>query len=101
MKLLKQITKPLKCYEILSIDEFNRTFKTEDDIEWLAETDSIYFTSTDRLIVDEYTSDYDYIGTEDAEVGDYIVHTGWHGDGELTVKLLKRYDADRYYEVAE
>ena len=35
MKLLKKITKPVKCYEILSLDEDNRTFKTEDDIKWL------------------------------------------------------------------
>ena len=101
MKLLKQITKPLKCYEILSIDENNRTFKTEDDIKWLLETDSIYFYRKGYLQVDEYTSDYDYIGTDYGEVGDYIAITGYHEDGEPTVKLLKRYDADKYYEVAE
>ena len=103
MKLLKQITKPLKCYEILSIDEDNRTFKTEDDIKWLFETDSIYFSGKRHLNlkIEEYTSDYNFVGTGYAEVGDYIVHTGNHEDGEPTVKLLKRYDADRYYEVAE
>ena len=101
MKLLKQIIKPLKCYEILSIDEANRTFKTEDDIKWLLETDSIYFSEKGYLKVDEYTSYYDYIDTYYAEVGDYIAITGHHEDGEPTVKLLKKYDADRYYEVAE
>lgn len=101
MKLLKQITKPLKCYEILLIDENNRTFKTEDDIKWLLETDSIYFSEKGYLKVDEYTSDYDYIGTDCAEVGDYIAITGHHEDGDPTVRLLKRYDADNYYEVAE
>lgn len=101
MKLLKQITEPLKCYEILSIDEDNRTFKTEDDIKWLLETDSIYFSGKGYLNVDEYTSDYDYIDADYAEVGDYIAITGHHEDGEPTVKLLKRYDADIYYEVAE
>ena len=101
MKLLKKITKPLKCYEILSIDEDNRTFKTEDDIKWLLETDSIYFSVKGYLKVEEYTRCCDYIGAEYAEVGDYIVHTGHHEDGEPTVRLLKRYDADRYYEVAE
>lgn len=102
MKLLKQITKPLKCYEILSIDEDNRTFKTEDDIKWLLETDSIYFSEKGRLKVDEYRRDYEYVDTHyDAEIGDYIAITGHHEDGEPTVKLLKRYDADNYYEVAE
>ena len=101
MKLLKQITKPLKCYEILSIDEDNRRFKTEDDIKWLLETDSIYFSEKGYLKVDEYISDYAYVGTYYAEVGDYIVITGHHENGEPTVKLLKRYDADNYYEVAE
>ena len=101
MKLLKQITKPLKCYEILSIDEDNRTFKTEDDIKWLLETDSIYFSEKGYLKLDEYTSDYDYIGRGYAEVGDYIAITGHHENGEPTVRLLKRYDADNYYEVAE
>ena len=101
MKILKQITKPLKCYEILLIDENNRTFKTEDDIKWLLETDSIYFSEKGHLKVDEYTSDYDYIGTDYAEVGDYIAITGHHEDGDPTVRLLKRYDADNYYEVAE
>lgn len=101
MKILKQITKPLKCYEILLIDEDNRTFKTEDDIKWLLETDSIYFSEKGYLKVDEYTSDYDYIGTDYAEFGDYIATTGHHEDGEPTVRLLKRYDADNYYEVSE
>ena len=101
MKLLKQIIKPLKCYEILSIDEDNRTFKTEDDIKWLLETDSIYFSEKGRLKVDEYTRGYDYISTYYAEVGDYIAIIGHHEDGEPMVKLLKRYDADRYYEVVE
>lgn len=101
MKMLKQITEPLRCYEVLSIDEDNRAFKTEDDIQWLLETDSIYFSEKGRLKVSEYTEHYDYIGTDDAEVGDYIVLTGHHEDGEPTVRLLKRYDADRYYEVAE
>ena len=101
MKLLKRIEKPLRCYEILSIDEDNRTFKTEDDIKWLLETDSIYFSEKGRLKIDEYTSDYDYIGSESAEVGDYIAITGYYEDGEPTVRLLKRYDADIYYEVAE
>lgn len=101
MKILKQITEPLKCYEILSIDEDNWTFKTEDDIQWLLETDSIYFSEKGYLKVEEYTSDYDYIGSEYATVGDYIAITGHHEDGEPTVKLLKRYDAERYYEVAE
>lgn len=101
MKLLKLITKPMKCYEILSIDEENRTFKTEGDIKWLLETDSIYFSQKGELMVDEYTSDYEHIGSEYANVGDYIVVTGHHKDGEPTVKLLKRYDADNYYEVAE
>ena len=101
MKLLKQIIKPLKCYEILSIDEDNRTFKTEDDIKWLLETDSIYFSEKGSLKVDEYTRGYDYISTYYAEVGDYIAIIGHHEDGEPMVKLLKRYDADRYYEVVE
>ena len=101
MKLLKQITKPLRCYEILSIDENNRTFKTEDDIKWLLETDSIYFSRQGYLKVDEYTRQRGYIGTYQAEVGDYIMITGHHGKGKLSVKLLKRYDADNYYEVAK
>ena len=101
MKQLKQITKVLRCYEILSIDEDNRTFETVDDIKWLLETDSIYFSEKGRLKVDEYTRGYDYISTYCAEVGDYIAITGHHEDGEPTVKLLKRYDADRYYEVTE
>lgn len=101
MKLLKRITKVLRCYEILSIDEVNQVFETEGDIKWLLETDSIYYSEKGRLKVDEYTNYYDYIGTDYAEVGDYIAITGHHEDGEPTVKLLKRYDADRYYEVAE
>ena len=101
MKPLKRITKVLRCYKILSIDEDNRTFETVDDIKWLLETGSIYFSEKGRLKVDEYTSYYDYIGTDYAEVGDYIAITGHHEDGEPTVKLLKRYDADKYYEVAE
>ena len=101
MKQLKRITRPLRCYEILSIDASNWEFQTEDDIKWLLETDSIYFSEKGLLKIDEYTSDYDYISTYCAEVGDYIAITGHHEDGEPTVKLLKRYDADRYYEVAE
>lgn len=101
MKLLKQITEPLRCYEILSFDEDNRTYETEDDITWLLETDSIYFSRKGDLMVDEYTSDYDRVDTYYAEVGDYIAITGYHEDGEPTVKLLKRYDADNYYEVAK
>ena len=101
MKILKQITKPLKCYEILSIDEINQVFETEDDIKWLLETDSIYYSEKGRLKVDEYTNYYDYIGTDYAEVGDYIAITGHHEDGEPTVRLLARDYADRYYEVAE
>ena len=101
MKLLKRNTKPLRCYEILSIDKDNRAFKTEDDIKWLLETDSIYFSEKGRLKVDEYTRGYDYISTYYAEVGDYIAIIGRHEDGEPIVKLIKRYVADRYYEVAE
>ena len=101
MKILKKITRPFRCYEILLIDEDNRTFKTEDDIEWLLKTDSIYFSEKGRLKVLEYDRDYNYIGSETAEIGDYIVQKGYHEDGEPMVKLLKRYDADNYYEVAE
>lgn len=99
MKTLKLNSKLLKCYEILSIDEKNRTFKTEDDIQWLFETARIYFSKKGQLRVDEYTSDYDYIKTYHAEVGDYIAITGYHEDGEPTVKILKRYDEHRYYMV--
>ena len=102
MKILKQITKPLKCYEILSIDKDNRTFKTEDDIKWLLETDSIYFSEKGLLMVEEYASNYGYVDTYwDAKVGDYIAITGHHENGEPTVRLLARDYADRYYEVAE
>ena len=101
MKSLKRTTKVLRCYKMLSIDEDNRTFETVDDIKWLLETDSIYFSEKGHLKVDEYTSYYDYVDTYYAEVGDYIAITGHHEDGEPTVKLLKRHDADRNYEVAE
>ena len=102
MKILKQITKPLRCYEILSIDKDNRTFKTEDDIKWLLETDSIYFSEKGLLMVEEYASNYGYVDTYwDAEVGDYIAITGHHENGEPTVRLLARDYADRYYEVSE
>ena len=101
MKPLKRITKVLRCYKILSIDEDNRTFETVDDIKWLLETGSIYFSEKGRLKVDEYTQGYDYISTYCAEVGDYISIIGHHEDGEPIVKLIKRYDADRYYEVVE
>ena len=101
MKLLKQITKTFRCYEILLIDEDNRTFKKEDDIKWLLETDIIYLSEKGRLKVLEYDRDYNYIGSETAEIGDYIVQKGYHEDGEPIVKLLKRHIADVDYEVIE